>query len=218
MSNSSNLKFRLAASGNVGVGTLFPNHKLHVGSGNLNVTTGNVFMVNNVPVLTSTSLGNTVIFSQLQTLGNLSTLNITGNVSLGNTVVVNSVTNRVGLGLGLSQPNYSLDIAGDIMATTYRQNTSIVWSSTTKQTFDTFQSINYFPENTADTTSMSGLTGNGKWYGGVLAPNGKIYGIPLNSTPRGSLKGFARFSICYIHSLGVILMSFLAWHLFCLFS
>ena len=26
------------------------------------------------------------------------------------------------------------------------------------------------------------LTGTGKWYGGVLAPNGKIYGIPYNAT------------------------------------
>ena len=26
------------------------------------------------------------------------------------------------------------------------------------------------------------LTGTNKWYGGVLAPNGKIYGIPFNST------------------------------------
>jgi hypothetical protein len=26
------------------------------------------------------------------------------------------------------------------------------------------------------------LTGGNKWYGGVLAPNGKIYGIPYNST------------------------------------
>ena len=34
-----------------------------------------------------------------------------------------------------------------------------------------------------DTTSNFGsLSGTGKWIGGVLAPNGCIYGIPLNST------------------------------------
>ena len=33
--------------------------------------------------------------------------------------------------------------------------------------------------NTADTTTITGLSG---WYGGVLAPNGKICGIPLNSS------------------------------------
>lgn len=38
-----------------------------------------------------------------------------------------------------------------------------------------------FPQNTADTT-ITGLSGTGKWVGGVLAPNGKIYGIPFDST------------------------------------
>ena len=33
------------------------------------------------------------------------------------------------------------------------------------------------------TTQLFGsLAGPNKWYGGVLAPNGKIYGIPFNST------------------------------------
>ena len=36
--------------------------------------------------------------------------------------------------------------------------------------------------NTADTTTISGLTGNNKWFGSVLAPNGKIYYIPFIST------------------------------------
>ena len=34
----------------------------------------------------------------------------------------------------------------------------------------------------ADTTTITGLTGTVKWYGGVLGPDGKIYGIPCNST------------------------------------
>jgi DNA-binding beta-propeller fold protein YncE len=32
--------------------------------------------------------------------------------------------------------------------------------------------------NTADTTSITVPAGAGKWSGGALAPNGKIYGIP----------------------------------------
>ena len=31
-------------------------------------------------------------------------------------------------------------------------------------------------------TTFGSFTGLAKWYGGVLAPNGKIYGIPYNST------------------------------------
>jgi hypothetical protein len=36
--------------------------------------------------------------------------------------------------------------------------------------------------NTADTTTITGLTGSNKWLGGVLAPNGKIYGFPRDAT------------------------------------
>ena len=40
-----------------------------------------------------------------------------------------------------------------------------------------------FPTASATRSAMSAtLTGSAKWFGGVLAPNGKIYGIPYNST------------------------------------
>lgn len=35
--------------------------------------------------------------------------------------------------------------------------------------------------NTANTTTITGLSGNLKWSGSVLAPNGKIYGIPSSN-------------------------------------
>jgi hypothetical protein len=35
---------------------------------------------------------------------------------------------------------------------------------------------------TQTTTLFGSVDGNAKWSGGVLAPNGKIYGIPYNST------------------------------------
>jgi len=36
--------------------------------------------------------------------------------------------------------------------------------------------------STDTATTFGNLSGTGKWYGGVLAPNGCIYGIPVNST------------------------------------
>ena len=33
-----------------------------------------------------------------------------------------------------------------------------------------------------DLITFGSLSGTAKWFGGVLAPNGKIYGIPTNST------------------------------------
>ena len=42
---------------------------------------------------------------------------------------------------------------------------------------------NYVPQTFNNTTNTFGsLSGNTKWVGGVLAPNGKIYGIPRDST------------------------------------
>jgi len=34
---------------------------------------------------------------------------------------------------------------------------------------------------TADTTTIPGISGDGYWYGGVLGPDGRIYGIPFHS-------------------------------------
>ena len=37
-------------------------------------------------------------------------------------------------------------------------------------------------QSTQDYTTFGSLSGTAKWVGGVLAPNGKIYGIPCNAT------------------------------------
>jgi hypothetical protein len=55
--------------------------------------------------------------------------------------------------------------------------------------YDTTSVLIFDPiTNTIDTTTLSStsfpsiFTGSGRWWGGVLASNGKIYGIPYNST------------------------------------
>ena len=60
------------------------------------------------------------------------------------------------------------------------------WNDTTYTQADidefmcALESLNYTQTNT--TTTFDSLSGPSKWYGGVLAPNGKIYGIPFTST------------------------------------
>ena len=39
-----------------------------------------------------------------------------------------------------------------------------------------------FVQSSQSTTTFGSLSGSSKWIGGVLAPNGMIYGIPLDST------------------------------------
>jgi hypothetical protein len=81
MSAPTTIKLRVTSQGNVGIGTPTPLQKLHVAGGNLNVDSGGSYRISNVPVLTSGALGSSVVFSQLQTLGNLNTLNVTGSVN-----------------------------------------------------------------------------------------------------------------------------------------
>jgi len=69
-------KIRVDVQGNVGLGTATPLQKLHVAG---DVTMGNVgtaYKINAIDTLSATALGNSVITSSLQTVGNLSTLNV----------------------------------------------------------------------------------------------------------------------------------------------
>ena len=181
---ASSLKLRIDAQGNLGIGTSAPLHKLHVANGNLNVDAGNSYRINNFVTINSTALGNTVVSSGLQTLGNLSAMNVSGNVSVqGNNLIINSVTNRVGL--GTTTPAYTLDIVGDVYAKTYRQNNNVVWdtSYSATKTFDAFSGGNYFPENTADTTSITGLS-SGVGSAGSWRPTARSTAFPM--VPRAS--------------------------------
>ena len=95
------------------------------------------------------------------------------------------------LGVGTSNPQYPLDVVGtssfdnfadisnnigDDSQVVNKVNNSPLWS------YNDY-SINisdFFPMDS--TSTISGLSGTGKWSGGVLAPNGKIYCIPYDST------------------------------------
>jgi len=85
------------------------------------------------------------------------------NVSIGNTIV-SVMTSDAGFTVGSSGDGTVVFVA---------------------KTPDTFSDPNAGTSGFAVTTTSNGsgsLSGTGKWYGGVLAPNGKIYGIPRNST------------------------------------
>jgi len=63
----------------------------------------------------------------------------------------------------------------ELEASNYVKSTSAV----SAPSFLSLHQFQGFPQNTANTTDISGL--GGRWEGGVLAPNGKIYGIPFES-------------------------------------
>ncbi len=184
-------RIRVTTLGNVGIGmgASLPLQRLHV-AGDVTMDAGSAYKIGNSDVLSATALGNSVITSNLQTVGNLVSLGITGgNVNLGNGAVVMASGK---MGINSPNPSYALDVGGTVNVTgNYRVNGN-VFPEVSTSTYDGYIPSNFgdpnhmFPENTADTTSMGGFglgtySNDWKWEGGVLAPNGKIYGIPRNS-------------------------------------
>lgn len=102
-----------SANKRVGVSTASPQYAMDV-TGNVNVNDPvGVLRINALPVLSSTALGNTVVDSNLTTLGALSELLVVGNVNIdSNTLRVDSVQNRVGI--AQANPLYALDVYGTI--------------------------------------------------------------------------------------------------------
>ncbi|MDO8517906.1 MAG: tail fiber domain-containing protein [bacterium] len=96
---------RIDSTGNVGIGTAAPTQKLDV-AGNVNVSTGNCFMVNGVCISSGSS--------QWTTSGN------------------NIYSNTSNVGIGTASPAYNLDIAGDVIASNWfrvRGDNGIYWET-----------------------------------------------------------------------------------------
>jgi len=69
-------------------------------SENLDVASGKTYKINGTDVLSSTTLGSSVVNSSLTSVGTLGQLNVSGNV-----------------GVGTTNPQYKLDVVGDIRTT-----------------------------------------------------------------------------------------------------
>jgi len=70
----------ILSSGYVGVGTTSPLYNLDV-VGSLNISTGNTYKINGTNVLSSTTLGSGVTNSSLTSVGTLTSLTVTNNIS-----------------------------------------------------------------------------------------------------------------------------------------
>jgi hypothetical protein len=75
---------------------------------NFDLAAGSAYNIDSVPVLSTNSLGATVVNSKLRTLGTLNSLTVSGDASFGQFVYVNSDSNR--FGIGTEEPNASLTI------------------------------------------------------------------------------------------------------------
>lgn len=77
-------------------------------NGVFDLPTSSSYNINNIPVLTATSLGLTVTNSNLTKIGTLGSLEVSGDAVLGDFAFFNTAFNR--LGLGTEEPNAAIDI------------------------------------------------------------------------------------------------------------
>jgi hypothetical protein len=112
----------------VGVVNASPAYALDV-VGDVNTSTS--YKIGGTSVLTSTTLGAGVTSSSLTSVGTLSSLTVVGDLTVDtNTLVVDSVNNRVGVA---KTPSFGLDVAGTVNVgngQTYRVNATTVLSAT----------------------------------------------------------------------------------------
>ena len=66
------------------------------------------YNIDNIPVLSAGQLGSTITKSNLNTVGTLTKLNVSGDVQIGDFVFVNSTFNRIGI--GTDEPSGSLSV------------------------------------------------------------------------------------------------------------
>jgi hypothetical protein len=98
----------------VGVCNASPDYALDV-TGRINVSQS--YRIGGTDVLGQTTLGSTVVNSSLTSVGTLSSLSVTGNLTIdSNTLTVDSTNNRVGI--IKSSPAYPLDVVGDVNTST----------------------------------------------------------------------------------------------------
>jgi microcystin-dependent protein len=93
--------------GNVGIGGFPTVYRMAV-YGDINLSISSKYRINEIEVLSETTLGSSVVNSSLTSLGNLTSLTV-------NTDTL--VTSGPNVGIGLTNPNYKLDVFGDINIT-----------------------------------------------------------------------------------------------------
>ena len=72
-------------------------------SENVDLPKDRSYMIGRLPVVTETGLGNSIVDSNLQTLGHLKELNVGGKINIGDQIFYNPVSER--LGIGTDMPN-----------------------------------------------------------------------------------------------------------------
>lgn len=166
----------------------------------LDLANGGSLSIDNIPVISSTSLGSTIAYSNLSTVGTLASLAVSGDTTLAEFFFVDSTSNRIGIGtdepnsslsiidnnveIGLGSPKLGLGTVGTFSSHDFALVTDNIARITVK--------------NTGDVNIGDPVTGGGKLnvYGTLYATNvetdsriDRVHPLEFQATPTTSIYG-----------------------------
>ena len=140
--------------------------------GHFDLEASRSYKINNAPVLSAKELGPSIIRSSLRQVGNLTSLIVNGNASIGEFASFNSALNRVGLGTDL--PNATLSVSENGVE-------AIIGAPTNSRAIIgtyTNHDLDLVTDNTVRvtiTTTGEVVVGHEKFKNGVLRVHGTIH-------------------------------------------
>jgi hypothetical protein len=150
-------------------------------SGSIDIANGMSYNIDNIPVLTSTSLGGQITSSNLTTVGTLNELNVAGDATIADFVYFNSVSNRIGV--GTEEPNTSFSILDNNVEIGIGSPQISVGSIGTWSSHDLAITTDNLPRITIKATGAVNI-GDPITGGGVLNVYGTLYATTVQSDNR----------------------------------
>jgi hypothetical protein len=148
---------------------------------NLDLSRGNSYQIENIPVLTMTALGDSVVKSSLQSVGTLHKLKVGGDVEFAEWAFFNSVHNR--LGINTDSPNGAIGIVEnnvELVLSSYKPGVGYVGTfNNTDLELGTDNTSRVVIKNTGEV-----VFGSAKYKNAVIRIHGKLEVDELVNDPR----------------------------------
>jgi len=150
-------------------------------SASFDLQSDQTYKIDSVPVITASSLGDSIVNSKLKSIGTLNSLKVSGDASLGDFFFVNSTFNKIGI--GTEDPSASITILDNNVEISIGSPDYDIAHIGTSSNHDVSIIADGRPRITA-TAAGEVIIGNASSRDGLLRVNGSIYVDNLISDTR----------------------------------